>query len=72
MKANIGNVDRGIRASIGIIALAAYFFGGFESAFSIVLLVVGFAMLSTAAFRWCPPYSLLGINTGAGDKGSNS
>tara|TARA_R110002167_G_scaffold361281_1_gene579433 strand:- start:252 stop:485 length:234 start_codon:yes stop_codon:yes gene_type:complete len=66
MKANIGNLDRGIRASIGVIALAAYFFGAIEGSFAIVLLIVGFAMLGTAAFRWCPPYALLGINTGAG------
>lgn len=72
MKANIGNLDRGIRASIGIIALAAWFFGGFEGAFGIVLLIVGIAMLATAAFRWCPPYALLGINTGAGKADSKS
>jgi hypothetical protein len=27
--------------------------------------VVGIVMLATALLRWCPPYDLLGINTGA-------
>jgi hypothetical protein len=32
---------------------------------AIVALVVGIVMLVTALLRWCPPYGLLGINTGA-------
>lgn len=70
MKANIGTVDRIIRAIAGIAALAAWYLGPVEGILGIVLLVVGIAMLATAVTRWCPPYSLLGINTGA-DKGAH-
>lgn len=62
MKPNIGTIDRGIRA----IALIASFPLGLLSGISgVVALVVGAVLLLTAAVRWCPPYALLGINTGA-------
>lgn len=68
MKPNIGTIDRGIRAIAGIagIALIASFPLGLLSGISgVVALVVGAVLLLTAAVRWCPPYALLGINTGA-------
>ena len=65
MKPNIGTADRAIRAIVGIAALAAWFFGLVEGTLGIIALVVGVVMIATAAFRWCPPYALIGLNTGA-------
>jgi hypothetical protein len=65
MKPNMGTVDRVIRVIIGIAALAAWALGLVEGTLGIIALVVGVAMIATAAFRWCPPYALIGLNTGA-------
>ncbi len=65
MKPNIGTADRAIRAIVGIAVLAAWFFGLVEGTLGIIVLVVGVVMIATAALRWCPPYALIGLNTGA-------
>jgi len=65
MKPNIGTVDRSIRAVVGIVLIALWPLGLLQGTFAIVALVVGIVMLGTALLRWCPPYDLLGINTGA-------
>ncbi|MCP4471759.1 MAG: DUF2892 domain-containing protein [Gammaproteobacteria bacterium] len=65
MKANIGTVDRGIRAIVGIALIASWPLGLLEGTLGIVLPVVGVVLLLTALLRWCPPYMLFGINTGA-------
>ena len=67
MKKNVGTIDRSIRALVGVALLAYYFLAGVEGTLGIVVLVVGIAMLGTAAIGWCPPYSLIGLNTGAKD-----
>lgn len=63
MQKNVGSIDRAIRALAGLALLAGYFFGGVQGTLGIVALVVGVVLLGTAAMGWCPPYSLLGINT---------
>ena len=63
MQKNVGSIDRAIRALVGIALLAVYFLGAVQGTMGIVALVVGIVMLGTAAIGWCPPYSLLGINT---------
>ena len=65
MKPNVGTIDRAIRAIVGIAALAAWYFGMVEGSLGIVALVVGVMLIGTAVIRWCPPYALLGLNTGA-------
>lgn len=65
MKPNVGNTDRAIRAIVGIAAIAAWPLGILEGGLAIAGLVVGIVLLVTAAIRWCPPYAILGINTGA-------
>jgi hypothetical protein len=65
MKHNMGTVDRTIRTLVGLAVLAAWYFGLVEGTLGIVALVVGVVMIGTAVIRWCPPYALLGINTGA-------
>lgn len=58
MKANIGSIDRIARALIGVllIALAAL---GTIGAWG----WIGIVPLATAAFSFCPLYTVLGINT---------
>lgn len=63
MQKNVGSIDRAIRALVGIALLAVYLLGGIQGVLGIVVLVAGIVMLGTAAVGWCPPYSLLGINT---------
>jgi hypothetical protein len=65
MKKNVGTIDRAIRAVVGIAAITAYFVGWLTGTLAIIALVVGIVLLGTAAIRWCPPYDLLGINTGS-------
>lgn len=63
MTVNMGNTDRAIRAIVGVILLALYFTGNAAGIWGWIALIVGIVMLATAALRWCPPYTLLGINT---------
>jgi hypothetical protein len=59
MTCNVGKTDRIIRALIGA---AAVVWGVMDG--NIIADVVGGVLLFTAAIGWCPPYALLGINTG--------
>ncbi len=60
---NVGSVDRAIRALVGVVLLALYFMGYAMGVWGWVALIAGVVMLGTAALGWCPPYSILGINT---------
>ena len=68
MKANMGTLDRAIRAIVGIVLIALWPLGMLQGTPAIVALVVGVVLLLTAILGWCPPYDLLGINTGARKK----
>jgi hypothetical protein len=57
MKKNVGNVDRIIRAIVGFAVLGAGFY--YQSWWG----ALGLVPLATAAIGWCPPYTLLGLNT---------
>jgi len=63
MKQNVGTIDRTIRGLVGVVLLASYFLGAVQGTLGIVALVFGIVLLGTAAVGWCPPYTLLGINT---------
>jgi len=67
MNRNVGSLDRGIRAVVGISGLAGYFTGFVEANhgadMALVSVVVGAVMLGTAAIGWCPPYAIFGINS---------
>lgn len=65
MKPNMGTADRIIRGILGVIAIAAWPLGLLQGTLAIIAVVVGVVLIATAALRWCPPYALLGINTGA-------
>lgn len=58
MKQNVGTIDRAIRAIAGI-GLISLVFVGPQTPFG----WIGVILLATAVIGWCPPYSLLGINT---------
>lgn len=58
MTANVGTIDRFVRAMLGM-ALIAASLAGFIGAWG----WVGAVPLLTAAFRFCPLYTALGINT---------
>ena len=65
MKPNMGTLDRSIRAIVGIALISLWPLGLIQGTLAIVAAVVGILMLATVLLRWCPPYDLLGINTGA-------
>jgi hypothetical protein len=64
MKKNVGTIDRAIRGIAGLAGIALFATGMVAGTLGIVALVVGVVLLGTAIFGWCPPYMLLGINTG--------
>lgn len=65
MKPNMGIVDRSIRAIVGIALISLWPLGLLQGTPVVIAFVVGIVVLATALLRWCPPYDLLGINTGA-------
>jgi hypothetical protein len=57
MKLNVGVADRSIRIIVGLALLVWALSGGPVWAW------IGVLPLATGTFRFCPAYSLLGINT---------
>jgi len=58
MKSNVGGIDRVVRIVVGLV-LIGLTLAGQIGAWG----WVGLVPLATGALGWCPPYSLLGINT---------
>lgn len=63
MKINESNVDRVIRAVVGVILLYLGFGGVLSGALAIVADVVGVVMLLTSAIGFCPLYTLFKFST---------
>ncbi|MCW5897727.1 MAG: DUF2892 domain-containing protein [Flavobacteriales bacterium] len=63
MKTNIGSLDRVLRIALALVCSVLYFTGVASGVWGAVALVVGGAMLVTAAVGWCGLYQLTGINT---------
>lgn len=67
--ANIGSTDRIIRIIVGLVLIAAAFVPPLAAPLAglgkwiWVLPVVGVVMVVTAVLRFCPAYTLFGINT---------
>jgi hypothetical protein len=61
-KTNEGTVDRALRIIVGI-GLLLWFFMGQGEGFWHYAKLIGIVPLATGLTGWCPPYSLLGINT---------
>jgi len=58
MKKNVGNIERAIRIIVGLVLISLVFIGP-QSAWG----WIGVVPLATGLIGWCPPYSLLGIDT---------
>ena len=64
MAKNVGGIDRALRAIVGV-ALIAYAMSNLPGAedWMVPAGVVGFIVLLTAIFGWCPAYIPFGIKT---------
>jgi Protein of unknown function (DUF2892) len=58
MKTNVGTIDRVLRAALGIVLLAMTFTGAIGA-----WGWIGIVPLATAAFSFCPLYTVLGFST---------
>lgn len=58
MTRNIGNLERIVRAVVGLGLISLVFIGP-QTPWG----WIGLVPLATALIGWCPPYALLGINT---------
>lgn len=64
MTVNMGTIDRGLRALVGLALLAGAFVLGWFGGWMVwAAVVVAAVMLGTAAMGNCPAYSLIGIKT---------
>ena len=60
MAANVGGIDRTLRIVVGSAVLALFFVLEGNARYWALL---GFVPLFTGLFRFCPVYTLLGVNT---------
>jgi len=66
MTANVGNLDRILRAILGVVLILAPFVSGaamFQGWLMWASVIVGAVLLFTATTRFCPLYRVLGIKT---------
>ncbi len=66
MAANVGGIDRTLRIVVGIAVLTLFFVLEGNARYWALL---GFVPLFTGLFRFCPAYTLLGVNTCPMQKG---
>jgi Protein of unknown function (DUF2892) len=55
---NVHPVERGLRVAVGLLLISMAFWGP-----SSLWFLIGVVPLATGLTGWCPPYSLLGVNT---------
>lgn len=60
MTVNVGGIDRTLRIVVGIAVLALFFVLEGNARY---WALIGFVPLFTGLFRFCPAYTLLGVNT---------
>jgi hypothetical protein len=67
MTANVGTIDRALRAILGLVLLLAPFVSNMalftSPTWTGVSVIVGLVLLGTAAMKFCPAYRLLGLKT---------
>lgn len=63
MKPNMGNTDRIFRLLLAAVFVALYFTGTVTGTAGIILLALAAVFAGTALIRFCPLYTLVGINT---------
>ncbi len=62
-ESNVGEIDKAARAVLGILFLCTYVGNYVAQPWAYAALVLGLAMVATAAYGSCLIYSLLGIST---------
>jgi hypothetical protein len=60
LSVNVGGIDRILRIVVGLAVLALFFVLEGNARYWALL---GFVPLFTGVFRYCPAYSLIGVNT---------
>jgi hypothetical protein len=68
MVVNVGSIDRVLRIVVGIAVLSLFFVLQGNARY---WGLVGFVPLLTGVFRFCPAYSLIGVNTCPMTKGKS-
>ena len=67
MTANVGTIDRILRAALGAVLLYLAFLSGLPlfdgSLFKYGAALIGVVMLATSTLKICPIYSILGLKT---------
>lgn len=67
MTTNMGTMDRALRLVLGVALIAAALFSGWAVFDGVALkygaVIIGIVMVATAALRFCPLYTLLGVKT---------
>lgn len=63
MKPNVGTIDRAARLLVGLVLVACGLFAGFAAPWNYVAMGFGVVMILTAAFRFCPAYTVIGSDT---------
>lgn len=65
-KTNMGTIDRGLRALVGIALLALFFM--YPEASWRYWTLIGLVPLATSLIGWCPAYAPFGLSTCAAKK----
>ena len=60
---NIGAKDRWIRVVAGLVLIYLAFSPVFQEALAMIVYVVGAVLILTAALKFCPAYTVFGMNT---------
>ncbi|CCG53513.1 Hypothetical protein KQS_07845 [Flavobacterium indicum GPTSA100-9 = DSM 17447] len=63
MKKNMGNADRLIRVIIAALIAYLYYNGTISGTLGTILLIFAGVFVLTSLIKFCPLYTLLGINT---------
>lgn len=63
MKRNLSNIDRIVRAILGIVLGYLYFSGIATGALGIAALILAGVMLVTALLAFCPLYTMVKVST---------
>lgn len=60
MNVNVGGMDRILRIVVGVVLLSLFFILEGNARYVGLL---GIVLIATGMFRFCPAYTLLGVNT---------
>lgn len=60
-KTNMGSIDRGLRAAVGIVLIALFFL--YPEASWRYWTLIGIVPLATSLAGWCPAYAPFGFST---------